>query len=203
MLQIIAAFRGADERIAAATAIFPTLPDPTALPALLAPLPPPQRDAVHGRLGLLAFFDVGNPTGRYHLDMAVPLHRVVLSRLVALSAQQGCWRADDTRRNLRNVIVGSKEVDVPDPTVFVVPRSGHIQVRPLHISMPQAACGSQLCAASPAQLATRPETPLPSPPENLTGKAPDGGCNDYPCVPCEGDAVVAVAAVGASRPRHA
>eukprot|EP00892_Ulva_mutabilis_P001137 jgi/Ulvmu1/11023/UM007_0203.1 len=126
--QIINTLRGADERVAAATSIFPTLPDPTALPALLAPLPPPQRDAVHARLGLLAFFDPGNPTGRYHLDMAVPLHRVVLCRLVSLSAQQGFWRADTTRRNLRNVIIGTREVDVPDPTVFVVPSSGHVQL---------------------------------------------------------------------------
>lgn len=129
-MQIIAAFRGAEERAAAATSIFPTLPDPTDLPALLAALPREQRDAVHSSLGLLAFFDAANPTGRYHLDMAVPTHRVVLARLVTLSAQDGAWAADATLRNLRNVIVGSMEVDVPDPTVFVVPKRGHVQVHP-------------------------------------------------------------------------
>lgn len=129
VLQIISTFRGSDERVEAATSMFPALPDANSLPTLLAPLPPSQRDGVHARLGLLAFFDADNPTGRYHLDMSVPLHRVVLSRLVALSAAQGYWRTDATRRNLRNVIVGTQEVDVPDPTAFVIPRSGHVQVR--------------------------------------------------------------------------
>ena len=136
--QVIAAFRGAEERVVAAASIFPALPDPTALPALLAALPREQRDAVHGRLGLLAFFDAANPTGRYHLDMGAPMHRVVLAQLVALSAQEGAWAADATLRNLRNVIVGSAEVDVPDPTVFVIPKSGHVQ-----------ACAPMLCKSMP------------------------------------------------------
>jgi hypothetical protein len=64
-LQVLGTFQGQEEKLRAAEALFPRLSDPTALGTLLSTLSSHERRTVHARLGLLAFFDASNPTGRY------------------------------------------------------------------------------------------------------------------------------------------
>lgn len=63
-LQVLSTFRSAAEQLAAAVALFARLREPADLTHLLLALAPPQRRRLHQRLGLLAFFDAANPTGR-------------------------------------------------------------------------------------------------------------------------------------------
>jgi hypothetical protein len=61
---VLATFQAQEEKLRAAEALFPRLSDPTALGTLLSNLTPSERRIVHARLGLLAFFDASNATGR-------------------------------------------------------------------------------------------------------------------------------------------
>jgi hypothetical protein len=71
---------------------------------------------------------------RYLLDMAQPLHRVVLSRLLHLSAVEGTWARGAQLHNFRNVIVDHEETPLGDPTRFRLPPSGWIQLDYLEYS---------------------------------------------------------------------
>lgn len=75
---------------------------------------------------MLFFFDASNPTGRYSLDMSQPVHRVVLLRLLQMSAEDGAWEGDCTRQNVRNFVVAGQNVLVTDPTLVTVPKNGTI-----------------------------------------------------------------------------
>lgn len=75
---------------------------------------------------MLFFFDVGNPTGHYSLDMSKPVHRVVLKRLLQSSSSDGAWMADCTKQNLRNFVACGRKVSITDPALVAVPRAGTV-----------------------------------------------------------------------------
>lgn len=91
-------------------------------------------------LGMLFFFDNGNPTGRYTLDMSQPVHRVVLMRLLHSSVADGAWKTDPARQNFRNLVVSGQKVVVTNPTLVVVPRSGIVHLDYLQVCF--ATCSS-------------------------------------------------------------
>ena len=90
VVQVLSAFTGPEEKLEAAAALFPRLTDPAQLSILLQAFVPQQRRRVHQRLGLLAFFDPANPTGRrvrIYLDCLTDAHVHVCSLKFELPCQ--------------------------------------------------------------------------------------------------------------------
>lgn len=181
---MLATFTGAEEKLTAAVALFGRLADATQLRTLLLAMDDEQRRLLHQRLGILAFFNASNPTGRcgpqtmykrsttallksiplfsptlyrtvyclpafpphstytrrsgshtpvahpcrYSLDMSKPIHRVVLSRLLHLSAVAETWSQGPMLHNFRNVLVNRVETRLGDPSRFRLPAGGWIQL---------------------------------------------------------------------------